>query len=438
MATRTRLFVRGLFDALTAGFVPPSGGGTSTFLRADGTWAAAGGGGGGAVADNDYGDVTVSGTGTVWTVDALPQGRITSLVADLAALVTSIASKVPGTRQLIAGANITITPGGALGSSDQTISAHASAFGLFGNGFDSVATMDGVTAVSGCSLAAGIYTATRVCMFTTLTINAGVTLKPDGYPIYCSVQLVNNGLITSTGGNAVTVTGGLRPWAGARVLPSGNVGGNAGNVGGSGTASPAAFSLVGGTAGTAGAIGVAGGPGGPGSIGAGGGGGGGGGGPGIGNAGFSGGSNTRLAASEGDFRQLYIATTGKSTTSPLTLTSGSGGGSGGGGSGGASPGAGGASGGWMVIAAFTFSGAGTIESKGGNGANGTNGGVGLSGGGGGGGGAGGIVVIVCGSGSLPSPIVTGGAGGSAGTGSAPGANGGLGEAGGVGYVVFLN
>lgn len=39
----SQLFVRGIFDSLTAGFVPASGGGTSNFLRADGTWAAAGG-----------------------------------------------------------------------------------------------------------------------------------------------------------------------------------------------------------------------------------------------------------------------------------------------------------------------------------------------------------------------------------------------------------
>ena len=36
----------GLFDDVTNGIVPASGGGTSNFLRADGTWAAAGGGSG--------------------------------------------------------------------------------------------------------------------------------------------------------------------------------------------------------------------------------------------------------------------------------------------------------------------------------------------------------------------------------------------------------
>ena len=58
------------FTTTAAGLVPAASGGSTTtqFLRKDGTWAVPAGGGGG-LSDGDYGDISVSGGATVFSID---------------------------------------------------------------------------------------------------------------------------------------------------------------------------------------------------------------------------------------------------------------------------------------------------------------------------------------------------------------------------------
>lgn len=58
-----------VFTTSAKGLVPSSPGGTSQYLRADGSWFTPSVSGGATLADGDYGDILVTGSGTVMTID---------------------------------------------------------------------------------------------------------------------------------------------------------------------------------------------------------------------------------------------------------------------------------------------------------------------------------------------------------------------------------
>ena len=71
------------------------------------------GGGDGSISDGNKGDVTVSGGGTNWAVNALPQSRITNLVSDLSekqpALVSSTNIKTVNNQSILGPGNLSVT-----------------------------------------------------------------------------------------------------------------------------------------------------------------------------------------------------------------------------------------------------------------------------------------------------------------------------------------
>lgn len=312
--------------------------------------------------------------------------------------------------------------------------------GEFGDGSDGTVSMDGTTSVAGTTLsnpgASGIYTATRSCFYANLTVNAGITLKPDGWPIYVSAVLTNNGDINSNGGNATGGSNGAVAVTGTRLLPVNLSVGNASN------AAPQVFvaSAAANNGVTAGGAGTTGQGGTTGTRGRGGGGGAGGNNNPFTEQGASGTSGPNVAlktAESGDIRVKALATTGVDYTFTTFSLGTSGGPGGAGGSGTTAGGVGGAAG-WVVISALATAGSGTWRAIGGNGGAGSAGGAGVGGAGGGGGGAGGLFVLITGGGTPPTVTVTGGSGGGAGAGGSGGAgSGGAGGAGGAGYALLL-
>lgn len=400
--------------------------------------------------------IATSGSASDLTTGTLPAGRFPALTGDVTtsagSLATTIANNAVSNAKLAQMATNTVKAnitGSTANASDVTIAALVTALniklGEFGDASDgATVTMDGTTAVTGTTLAGSVYTATREVYYGSLTINNGVTFRPDGWPV-SAWTLTNNGTIESNGNAGSSTTGGAARWSTtARTLPSGTPGGNAGAGGGTTTNSPRGFDTTTVSGGANPGAGNVGNVGGNGGVGHGGGGASSGGGSGVaGNPGGVGGAVGLVAARHGDVRQQFAAVSGHSLDGSQYGVASGGGGGGTGATGGGGGGGGGSGGCWMVLRIAVFnSGSGTYSAKGGAGANGGSTGTsGIAGGGGGGGGGGGIIVVqtTTPTASLPTFDVSGGSGGNAGTGGGGGgANGGAGGTGGSGLLLIFN
>ena len=222
------------------------------------------------------------------------------------------------------------------------LSAQASsALGMFGDGSDGPATLDGTTTVLGMVPSSGVYTMTRDLHLTALQINSGATLYASGYRIFCQgqVSISSGGTLSAAGKAASGSTGGLPSGSGS------NAGGRGGGAGGTGA----------GAAGPGGAIGLPNGPAGGGGAGSAG-----------GAAGGAAGAGTSLPS--GWYRQPFGVLAGVSvafTTS--VVVAGAPGGGGGGGDGANAGGGGGGGGGMITVFAYSFVSNGTMTVAGGNG-----------------------------------------------------------------------
>jgi parallel beta-helix repeat protein len=275
----------------------------------------------------------------------------------------------------------------------------SSSSGILGDGSDGAAVLDGTNTVSWATLAGSTYSMIRDANTTSLTINSGITLVSTGFRIFSSGAVTNNGTISADGVNATSATG---PSGGTtRTLGVGAKGGN----GATGA----------GIAGVAGGFGV-------GNGGAGG----------NGSSGVGGTATNAITGQNWMLRNGHgLAVNAIGYANAVSPISGGSGGSGGAGDGTNSGGGGGSGGGVIGILARSFTNAGTMTAKGGNGFAPT---TGNCGGGGGGGGGGIFVLSVVMPTNTGSRIVTGGTG-AAGSGS--GTAGGNGLAGTILFTQLL-
>jgi parallel beta-helix repeat protein len=226
--------------------------------------------------------------------------------------------------------------------------------GVFGDGSDGAAVLDGTAAVQWATLAGNVYTMTRDALCTSLTINNGITVRCSSFRIFATTAVTNNGTVDANGNDATGSA--ATPATTQSALGGGQLGGAGGTAAGA--------------QGNAGGFGV---------------GRGGTGGNGSGGAGAA--QQTPKSSVNWMLRNAQACLTGSVGFAASTFViSGGSGGSGGGGDGTNKGGAGGSGGALVIIFARTFTnGSGALlTAHGGNGFAPTIGNVGGGGGGGGG------------------------------------------------------
>ncbi len=268
-------------------------------------------------------------------------------------------------------------------SHDYKIAKLSTRADILGNGGNGSLTFDGAATILGMVPAGNLYTMTRPIFASSITVNAGVTVRTAGYRIFCTgtVTVASTGVIHNNGINGNAGSG-----ASAGGVVSGQTNVEYGDVPNS----------LAGTNGTTGASTTGGTTTGPTSMGGGGGGGGGGGDSSGGGTAAAGSSGARVLAA---IEFLYELLRGfRLQTSVTTFVGAAGGRAGRGAGDGSNSGGGGAggptAGGTVVIAASAIANSGTISANGGNGATGGVPPAGNCGGGGGSGGGGGGVIVL--------------------------------------------
>lgn len=253
---------------------------------------------------------------------------------------------------------LTVTGGNSYRLTDMTVALFLSDShqGIFGDGSDGEATLDGTATVPWATKSGSEYTMTRNCYCTRLTIKPGVTLKPASFVLLATIKIQNEGTINGAG--AAGAASGTPGSAGANGMFAGGTAGGAGTAG----AGSAGANVTGGFG-----IGT-GGAGGAGSSGAG------------GTAGTVVNAGITFV-----FRNVFPIMTGSVNFGGVVRNfAGASGGGGGGGSGAHSGGGGGAGGSLLVLFAPVIINSDTINVSGGAGGTPTEGNCGGGGGGGGG------------------------------------------------------